>query len=400
MAVLEAVPYPKMSRHQTHEDRWFLYCSKRRAALELIPDEQLKHKKFVRQHTAHLRKIIAPPALNAAIMRAFETGIHPDSQQYNEHMDLDHKCTLKQMHTLIEAVIDYADAREAEGLKLPGSRQLKPKMPCVYWKRGTCTRGDRCPHSHAGPGSCQPRASRAHGAGGAATASAGNPGNSKLLATTGLGGGQSNPNPSGATSKARCHFDAKGEKCPRKTCRFRHENTALNPDKVKAQSDTCKCCGGGKHTAEQCRKRTKYAGKLKTILGYSGQPSWFDNPTNSKRSIDLFKAKGWRCKAPPTRIRRKDKVLPFKVEDNWVDGGWCWIGHGKYAKRLRLFVDLGSTCSFSCVDLYEELKQLAKDGKLGGPIIRMAIAKATLLRRQYNCARALTLTIYQRELQR
>ena len=173
MAVLEAVPYPKMSKHQTHEDRWYLYCSKRRAALELIPDEQLKHKKFVRQHTAHLRKIIAPPALNAAIMRAFETGIHPDSQQYDEHMDLDHKCTLKQMHTLIEAVIDYADAREAEGLKLPGSRQLKPKTPCVYWKRGTCTRGDRCPHSHAGPGSCQPRASRAHGAGGAATASAG-----------------------------------------------------------------------------------------------------------------------------------------------------------------------------------------------------------------------------------
>ena len=89
--VLQSVPYPKVTSDQTHEDRWFLYCMRRDKALQKVPDVQRQIRKFVRAHTAHLRKILAPPALNAVMTRAFDSGIHPDTQQYDELMDLDYK---------------------------------------------------------------------------------------------------------------------------------------------------------------------------------------------------------------------------------------------------------------------------------------------------------------------
>ena len=238
------------------------------------------------------------------------------------------------MEVLIEAVIDYADARAAEGLKLPGEHDPKTTRVCPYWSRGSCTRGNRCKQAHTGPGDCASTAPgyRANAGKGAAASAASRTGQNQA--------------PGGGRNKVpRCRFDEKGQKCTRVGCRFRHDNHKVNPPAANQSAKTgCKCCGGPNHKLAVCRKRKQYAQQLKSILGCNGQLSWFNDPQNSKKCVDLFKAKGWLCRPAPTRVRRtQQKILPFQVEDNWLDGGWCWIGHGKYAKRLRLYIDLGST---------------------------------------------------------
>ena len=52
-------------------------------------------------------------------------------------------------------------------------------------------------------------------------------------------------------------------------------------------------------------------------------------------------------------------------DDSWVDGGWCQLGWGGDAVRLRLFIDLGAAVSFGPESLFPSLKQKVNDGKLG-----------------------------------
>ena len=103
---------------------------------------------------------------------------------------------------------------------------------------------------------------------------------------------------------------------------------------------------------------------LKKLIKYTGDPKWFLVPANSKASQDIFKVKNWLSKATVDATQHGD-MLPFKPEENWLDGGQCTIGVGEHTVTLRLYVDLGSTCTFSTYHLYPKLKHLAVTGALG-----------------------------------
>ena len=57
--------------------------------------------------------------------------------------------------------------------------------------------------------------------------------------------------------------------------------------------------------------------------------------------------------------------MPFELKDSWLDAGYCWIGHGKHAVRLRMYVDMGSTVTFSTIKIWDKFKNMAKNGTLG-----------------------------------
>ena len=46
---------------------------------------------------------------------------------------------------------------------------------------------------------------------------------------------------------------------------------------------------------------------------------------------------------------------PFKLEGNWIDGGWCTIGAGKYKREIRLQLDLGAARSFGSRSLFKSI---------------------------------------------
>ena len=90
-------------------------------------------------------------------------------------------------------------------------------------------------------------------------------------------------------------------------------------------------CGAKGHIVWNCRKLEKHAEELKKLIKYTGDKKWFMDADNSKKSKDLFKAKGWLFKvskrmlttvAPPKRVSESGfkELLPFKLEDSWLDG--------------------------------------------------------------------------------
>lgn len=109
-----------------------------------------------------------------------------------------------------------------------------------------------------------------------------------------------------------------------------------------------------------------------------------------QKCVELFKKKQWFATAVHTPMPTpesdtmykvgtplKDGQLPYKVEKDWTDAGWCWIGWGENRIQLRLFVDPGSTCSFSTQGLYDKVAPLAKAGKLGAARIATEVPKIT-----------------------
>ena len=169
----------------------------------------------------------------------------------------------------------------------------------------------------------------------------------------------------------RCKFDKKGEKCPHgKDCHFAHLDASVNTPKSSKNASkdntgkTCNACGGRGHLAHACNKVAKHEDELKKLIGYTGDRKWFADKANAKASKALFKSKQWQATAK-SAASPTSSVLPFKLEDNWVDAGWCWLGHGENAIKLRFFIDLGATCTCSMVHLYVDVAKKAKDGKLG-----------------------------------
>ena len=106
---------------------------------------------------------------------------------------------------------------------------------------------------------------------------------------------------------------------------------------------------------------------IKKAVGYTGNIAWFDNAANAKRCQDLFQQhREWRLATvtpkPDAKVKQAtdaDKdVLEFKLEENWVDGGWCIIGHGPHKRQVRLLLDLGAQRSFGSRSLFYDM---AKD---------------------------------------
>ena len=69
----------------------------------------------------------------------------------------------------------------------------------------------------------------------------------------------------------------------------------------------------------------------------------------------------------PTKVEEKNEasVQPFKLEENWIDGGWCSIGDGKFRQQVRLMLGLGAQKSFGSTQMYASIAADIKAGNLG-----------------------------------
>ena len=61
----------------------------------------------------------------------------------------------------------------------------------------------------------------------------------------------------------------------------------------------------------------------------------------------------------------KRQTLPYKLESNWVDGGWCTLGDGTHQRRIRLMLDLGAQRSCGSRSLYDDIAADIRKGNLG-----------------------------------
>ena len=244
LVVLKSVKYQKGRAGATHEDRWFSYISRRDKALEKIPEPQLSNKVFQRAHAKHIRNVLRPKVLKQAVAEAFRTGIHPGTEKYHAEWLLNTKDSVANTEDMIEAIIEYCDARTKEGLMSKEwdveDTTRNKKIECKNWKKGTCTRGDKCRYKHVG----------SKGSGTGAKNSNGNH-------TTQKGTGK----PLGPENK-QCPTDKKGEKCQYGSeCYFAHRHPT-NPHKDakprKSPRDhsnsICKACGKKGHIMWKCDK--------------------------------------------------------------------------------------------------------------------------------------------------
>ena len=130
-----------------------------------------------------------------------------------------------------------------------------------------------------------------------------------------------------------------------------------------------------------------HADELKKAIGYTGDPKWFADEANSKKSHKLFKSKQWFAvsahkpmAAIPAELAHdmkplKEGQLPFKLEGDITDAGWCWLGWGEKRVHLRLGVDLGSTCSFGTTGVFDEIMPMIKAGDLGAARLASEVPK-------------------------
>ena len=251
----------------------------------------------------------------------------------------------------------------------------KTKTECINWKKGTCTRGSKCRYLHVGKKGADVNKPNRQSSSGAA----------------------GSERPVGPNNK-RCAKDLKGEKCEfGANCWFAHRHS-INPRKdanTKSPTrdyskTTCNACGTLGHSMWKCAKLKAHTDDLKKAIGYTGDPKWLMDSTNSKKCIEVFKRKQWFATAvhnpmpqPDPQLDDMSKAgtplkkgqLPYKIEKDWTDAGWCWIGWGANRIQLRLFIDPRSTCSFSTEGLYDKVAPLAKSGKLGAARIATEVPK-------------------------
>ena len=149
----------------------------------------------------------------------------------------------------------------------------------------------------------------------------------------------------------------------------------------------CNACGKKGHISWKCPGGKAHADDLKKAIGYTGDPKWFADEANSKKSQQLFKTKQWFAVAahrpmptPSAELIQdmkplKEGQLPFKLEGDITDAGWCWLGWGEHRVHLRLGVDLGSTCSFCTTGVYEQILPMIKNGELGAARLATEVPK-------------------------
>ena len=214
------------------------------------------------------------------------------------------------------------------------------EIPCRHFLRGRCNLGDKCKFSHKG----------------------------KPKATSGSNG-DSKHNPLN-----RCKADLSDKKCPfgmkcwhahRSSVNQRKDADKDISDKVAKAKQVCRCCGRKGHTAQECNKLKAHLQDIKDAVGYTGNIVWFDDDNNAKRCQDLFKQnREWRL-ATSDKQPIKKGTQPFKLEANWIDGGWCTIGAGKHKREVRLQLDLGAPRSFGSRSLFKSIAKDIREGNLG-----------------------------------
>ena len=369
MQVLKNVKYQKGRQGATHEDRWFSFTSRRDKALEKIPAAQQNNIRFREAHARYLRSAVRPKSLRDHVANAYSSGIHPGTKVFTPWWMLETKKDVDKTEEMIESIIEYMDARQREGLgdhtwdeaPQPSSSSTTREV-CNNWRSGKCTKGDKCPRKHVG----------ASGAG--ATPPKRTDGKGATRSERQIG-----------PDNVRCDKDKLGQKCAYgEKCYFAHRH-GINPRKdaaprtpPKDYSDkVCNGCGEKGHIAWKCKKLKQYEAEIKAAIGYTGDPKWLMDPANSKKCIELFRNKQWFAATvhhpmPKPSSPEEDSggakqnyKLPYKIERNLIDAGWCWLGWGSNRIQLRLYVDLGATCSFSTQGVYNEIAPKAADGSLG-----------------------------------
>ena len=371
MQTLKSVKYQRGRQGATHEDRWFSFTSRRDKALEKIPAAQRDNIRFKEAHARYLRSALRPKSLREHVASAYSSGIHPGTKIFTPWWMLETKKNVDKTEEMIEDIIEYMDARQREGLgdhawdepATGATTSQKTTEVCNNWRMGKCTKGENCPRKHVG----------ASGAGTTPPKRTG-----KRTGTAG------NERPIGPENM-RCEKDKLGQKCTYgEKCFFAHRH-GINPRKdavprtpPKDHSDkTCNACGEKGNIMWKCEKLKAHEAEIKAAIGYTGDPKWLMDKENSRKCIALFRQKQWFAVSvhnPDIKPARPEAIaggaadkykLPYKIERNLIDAGWCWIGWGTNKVQLRLYVDLGATCSFSSEAVYKEIVPKAANGSLG-----------------------------------
>ena len=380
MDILKRVKYQKGRANASHEDRWFSFMSRRDKALEKVPAAQQDNVRFREAHARYLRSALKPKSLRDQVSKAYSTGIHPGTKVYTPWWMLETKKDVDKTEEMIEQIIEYMDARRKEGFgdhawdeaseDPPSTSQTKTEV-CNNWQLGKCSKGDKCPRKHVGKS-------------GAKAAAPQRVTNAKTSAGERAIGGDN----------IRCEADINGTKCQYGTqCYFAHRHS-VNPRKDAAprtpprdHSDkVCNGYGEKGHIVWKCKKIKAHEDELKKAIGYTGDPKWLMDKANSMKCIALFKQKQWFAVSthnptPAIEMVASQKAgsesgkMPFTIEKNPIDAGWCWLGWGATRIQLRLYIDLGATCSFSTQGVYKEASVKAKNGELGCARIATEVPK-------------------------
>ena len=397
-ATISAIAFKKGPTGSTNMDRWIDYLRRMRAVLKKVPQGQKQSKEYRSMYAEELRRAVQPTRLKKMVDASVYEGLDPGTNEYNAELLGARKDPTKTMNAIrssakaLDSLIrkgilkdewdslakeickSYARGKcrlgdncprihksaGAEGGKARDN-QSKTKKICWQFQEGTCTRGDKCRFRH--------EKSSEHKAGAGASATKSNPLN-------------------------RCRQDLNNKKCKFGEKCWHAHRAAVNkrkdadPDfaeklaKVKLQ---CACCGAKGHEVKDCNKLKAHLQDIKEAVGYTGDLSWFENKGNMKRCQDLFKQnRQWRMGVATAKDIQKAakagnvlEVQPFKIEENWIDGGWCEIGDGKYKRHVRLLLDLGAARSIGSKNLYMNIAKDIREGNLGAARI------ATEIRNQY-----------------
>ena len=317
MKAIRNIQYEKGRKDVTNEDRWNIYLNKVYKVLDRIPPAQKSNRVFQETLSKHFRTVIKPNDLREYVKKAYSTGVHPGSREYNPVWQQETRYSVAKTETMIESVIEYLDTRAKEGLwELKWDEPAKVSQQqevCNNWLLGKCKRGDKCTRKHIprGNNTIPPaqvnaltpvntppknRSKPEHPTKTTPTddpSAEGNAGEN----TNASAHGMSTPTerPIGPDNK-RCIKDEKGEKCTYgRNCYFAHRNP-INPRKDAAPrtpprehpDKTCRACGETGHIAHQCKKLKAHSDEVKQATGWEGDFEWFKDKNNSAKCIALF----------------------------------------------------------------------------------------------------------------
>ena len=288
---------------------------------------------------------------------------------------------------IIYQMCGYLDDIERKGFTARDkSRSGDTREACRNWAAGKCRKGDKYKFKHVGP-----KGSKGNKPEAPASESSGSQAPRSPRPTRPRQEGDSKGKGAGKHLKAgstRCRHDYAGRKCPYgDKCKFEYKNVAVNKVKpataVDYSNHTCNACGEKGHITFGCPKIKAHAADIKAATSFKGDHGWFKVEANTKKFRELVKVRGWFAARSATRFdwqptRAADgwqKASPVQTEskatvpadadkfeaavaksaqmdgvdaqtsgydDSWVDGGWCQLGWGKEATKLRLFIDLGA----------------------------------------------------------
>ena len=364
--------------------RWIDYLRRMKPVLKKIPAAQKDSKQYRALYAAKLRAAVQPARLRKMVNASVYEGLDPVTGEYNATLLEAKKDPTKTM-SAIRSSAKALDALIRQNILRDEWNAPIPEL-CQNFLRGKCKLGDKCPRSHK---------KEANESGGTNKPKTFNNASGKvcykfLKGTCTLGdkcrykhekpksGTQNKPNP-----LQRCRYDLENKKCKfGERCWHAHRSNVnprkdADPDlaaKLAKGKITCACCGSRGHGAKECRKLQAHLAEIKSAVGYTGDVKWFDNASNSKRCQDLFRQnREWRLATGSTSNKTKTETLPFKLEENWIDGGWCTIGSGDHQRQVRLLLDLGAQRSFGSSSLFTSIAKDIREGNLGAARIASEI---------------------------